>query len=419
MTTNQQKRAKNIDQPDSIYKEHLPISVLNEILPTSITGLKGFIYNKVYNSIIDNLTKSIVLTFYHYNENVSIGESNKLVSVLRYISILYSKSNKKNKGFVVYPYAGNPNKHIRLLLPDADIQFLCADKLTICSVKFINVADNDDDGKVVSNKNVKISFIGKNATKYIKPIYKLIIQQSLNIDFDHNDGFIYMSKLNGTSKLYLNSFKDIIMDNKEELLINPLKKFLESKDLYQKYHINYNLGVLLYGQPGCGKTTIFKAIINTCIEYYSVSKCNVYYLDLAGELEHINRGIDTIAKYVSGDDDIRIVLMEEVDSIFPNDRDNMNQQSKDKLNLLLQFLDGTASPNNTIFVATTNFYDKLDEAFKRDGRFNIKVEVEPFKEKQAKEMCDKFEVDYSILEEVKYPINPTTLQKHIFFKEYN
>ena len=41
----------------------------------------------------------------------------------------------------------------------------------------------------------------------------------------------------------------------------------------------------------------------------------------------------------------------------------------------------------SIVVATTNYYDRLDSAVKRYGRFDLQIEMNEFTEKEAKEMC--------------------------------
>ena len=47
-------------------KEPVSISLLHQVLPSSINNITNFIGDKVYNTIIDRVTKSIVLTFENY-----------------------------------------------------------------------------------------------------------------------------------------------------------------------------------------------------------------------------------------------------------------------------------------------------------------------------------------------------------------
>jgi SpoVK/Ycf46/Vps4 family AAA+-type ATPase len=41
----------------------------------------------------------------------------------------------------------------------------------------------------------------------------------------------------------------------------------------------------------------------------------------------------------------------------------------------LNLLQGTITPDGLVFIATTNHLDKLDPAFYRDGRFDIKIHM--------------------------------------------
>jgi ATP-dependent 26S proteasome regulatory subunit len=41
----------------------------------------------------------------------------------------------------------------------------------------------------------------------------------------------------------------------------------------------------------------------------------------------------------------------------------------------LNILDGSYTPEDVIFILTTNHIDKLDEAIRRDGRTDVKLEI--------------------------------------------
>jgi ATP-dependent 26S proteasome regulatory subunit len=63
------------------------------------------------------------------------------------------------------------------------------------------------------------------------------------------------------------------------------------------------------------------------------------------------------------------------------------------MNALMQFLDGVNSPNNVIFVATTNYINELDPAFVRAGRFDLKLEVKGLEYNDAISFCKSFELN--------------------------
>ena len=183
----------------------------------------------------------------------------------------------------------------------------------------------------------------------------------------------------------------------------------------------YKTGILLWGSPGTGKTSLVKAIAskyNRSIAALNVS--NLKNIDLNKLTQSIN--YDENRKY--------IVLMEDIDTLFLNREDG--ESSKDDqaiINKLLQFLDSNTSPNDVIFIATTNHKERLDEALLREGRFDIKVEVKPLKDDEAREFCKSFYLDDKQTEDIitnlhkefpdKQLINQSTLQARILSKIEN
>ena len=69
----------------------------------------------------------------------------------------------------------------------------------------------------------------------------------------------------------------------------------------------------------------------------------------------------------------------------------------------MQLLDGIDSPENVIFVATTNNYDQLDQALVRPGRFDLSIEIGRMSHETANTMS-KFMVGKTVSE-----FNPTYL----------
>ena len=57
------------------------------------------------------------------------------------------------------------------------------------------------------------------------------------------------------------NFKNLFFPEKEEL-IEKIKFFMDNKSWYLEHGIPYMFGLLLHGEPGCGKTSTIKAIAN-------------------------------------------------------------------------------------------------------------------------------------------------------------
>ena len=80
-------------------------------------------------------------------------------------------------------------------------------------------------------------------------------------------------------------------------------------------------------------------------------------------------------------------------------------------------MDSVNSPNNVVFVATTNYVDTLDSAVTRKGRFDKMIEINGISKSTAKRMCEGFNVPEDkmkkILDNKPDIINPCDLQTEI------
>ena len=55
------------------------------------------------------------------------------------------------------------------------------------------------------------------------------------------------------------SFKNVFFPEKEDLM-KKIQFFLDNSSWYDEHGIPYMFGLLLHGEPGCGKTSTIKAI---------------------------------------------------------------------------------------------------------------------------------------------------------------
>ncbi|XP_047366609.1 mitochondrial chaperone BCS1 [Vespa velutina] len=162
--------------------------------------------------------------------------------------------------------------------------------------------------------------------------------------------------------------KSVILDaGISERILYDCKDFINTPSWYSDRGIPYRRGYLLYGPPGCGKSSFITA--------------------LAGELE---RGICVLNLSERGLTDDRlnhllavapqqtIILLEDIDAAFISREESKEVKAAfDGLNRvtfsgLLNCLDGVASTEARILFMTTNYLERLDPALVRPGRVDVK-----------------------------------------------
>ena len=203
--------------------------------------------------------------------------------------------------------------------------------------------------------------------KFIEEEIKVPIAESIHIKSDKKPfQYLYLQK------------------SQKELLESYLANFKNNRELYDKMGILYKAGICLSGLPGCGKTSTIMAIATYLNK-------DIYYLDL-GKIK-TNNELKLCIDYVKTNSQRGgIIIFEDIDCstdivkcrsntndiITENNITKVVDSQNDKLSLsfLLNILDGTMSPEDIIFIFTTNHKEKLDPALIRPGRMDIDIVIE-------------------------------------------
>lgn len=146
-------------------------------------------------------------------------------------------------------------------------------------------------------------------------------------------------------------------ETNSERVINDIKKFWDRKSLYHEYGLTYKRGILLWGPPGSGKSSTIQLILADVIERGGVA---IVFSDpfMFIECMRIFREIQPNTPVV--------VLMEDIDSILENYSETY----------VLNILDGVEKIDNTVFLATTNYPEKLGERIvNRPSRFDKRFKM--------------------------------------------
>lgn len=209
-----------------------------------------------------------------------------------------------------------------------------------------------------------------------------------------------------------------IEDFKKKQLIDTLTKFYANKEWYLSRGIPYQLGILLHGNPGTGKTSIIKALAG---HFHK----DIYILPVM-EMSKLQDCISTLPKNC-------FLVIEDVDAcssvherkkkknLPKSDKDTQNNSSfleglaKSGMSEILNAIDGLVSLSGRILIMTTNHYEDLDEAFVRKGRVDLTMEISYVTVSVFKFFLSVFydipmlEVNKLIIETIK-PVTIATLQ---------
>jgi AAA+ superfamily predicted ATPase len=148
-------------------------------------------------------------------------------------------------------------------------------------------------------------------------------------------------------------------------ILNDVKKFWKKSDMYKKHKLLHKRGILLYGDPGCGKS----GILQLCMKHI-VEDLKGIIINLKDE-DSVKAYVETIPKFRNIEPNRPlVVIIEDIDAIAA---ENAYVNS-----MLLNILDGVKQIENVVYIATTNYPEKLEERItNRPSRFDRRYYIAP------------------------------------------
>lgn len=170
------------------------------------------------------------------------------------------------------------------------------------------------------------------------------------------------------------TFKDVagIEEAKEELV--EIVDFLKDPSKFTDAGARIPTGVLLYGEPGTGKTLLAKAIAGEAgVPFFSISGSNFVEMYVGIGASRVRDLFKEGKKKAPC-----IIFIDEIDAVGRHRSaggGGGNDEREQTLNQLLVEMDGFEGNDGVIIVAATNRQDILDPALLRPGRFDRQVMV--------------------------------------------
>lgn len=149
---------------------------------------------------------------------------------------------------------------------------------------------------------------------------------------------------------------DLPNDPSSEVL-NHIVDFWSKEEAFKELGVTYKRGILLYGPPGSGKSVTIYRLAQKLEEYNAI-------MILAQSTNEAKTGISLIKKLEPNRK--IVVVFEDIDGIIGRYGDEA----------MTHLLDGETDVNNVLFIATTNYPQRLPERLlNRPSRFDVVMRI--------------------------------------------
>jgi len=144
-------------------------------------------------------------------------------------------------------------------------------------------------------------------------------------------------------------------DENTRKIVDHIEQFWKMKDSFGDRGFLHKRGILMYGDPGSGKTSAIQMIIKSVVSKGGIALFPPENPETFSLCIQMIRTIEKTKPIVA--------ILEDFDTLTEHEY-NQNQW--------LAILDGEAQTDNIVFLATTNYIDKLDKRFSdRPSRFDV------------------------------------------------
>ncbi|MEU4391820.1 ATP-dependent zinc metalloprotease FtsH [Kribbella sp. NPDC023855] len=237
------------------------------------------------------------------------------------------------------------------------------------------------DGKIEKYdvENPKPSFIGQVFSTLI-PFLLIAVVFIFLMNSMQGGGSRVMSFAKSKAKLVTKdtpktTFADVAGADEAIEELGEIKEFLQEPGKFQAVGAKIPKGVLLYGQPGTGKTLLARAVAGEAgVPFYSISGSDFVEMFVGVGASRV-RDLFEQAKTNAP----AIIFIDEIDAVGRHRGAGLgggHDEREQTLNQLLVEMDGFDVRGGVILIAATNRPDVLDPALLRPGRFDRQIPVD-------------------------------------------
>jgi cell division protease FtsH len=228
-------------------------------------------------------------------------------------------------------------------------------------------------------ENPKPSFIGQVFSTLI-PFLLIAVVFIFLMNSMQGGGSRVMSFAKSKAKLVTKdtpktTFADVAGADEAIEELSEIKEFLQEPGKFQAVGAKIPKGVLLYGQPGTGKTLLARAVAGEAgVPFYSISGSDFVEMFVGVGASRV-RDLFEQAKTNAP----AIIFIDEIDAVGRHRGAGLgggHDEREQTLNQLLVEMDGFDVRGGVILIAATNRPDVLDPALLRPGRFDRQIPVD-------------------------------------------
>jgi SpoVK/Ycf46/Vps4 family AAA+-type ATPase len=317
-------------------------------------------YGKIIATLQDKLLKEVGIDFVLYSD---VDTSNEIWDILeedlkeesaevQLISYIYKEAETKSIS------SNHTDKAMELIVKpriENGLYYYPTYQVALSRLKIFQ-SDGEGTRDVIFAKNdaAMVSFL-----KYVLKRKRDYIKNYVTVFTDTEEGV--ETEIDSITTLV--NREDVFLEEslKREIYRSIDEFFSESSEFFKLYDIPYKRGILLYGKPGNGKTTLVKSIassINAPVAYWQITEFTSSYT-----IKEVFKSVLKLTPLV--------LVIEDIDSMPSSVR-----------SVFLNVLDGATSKEGIFIIGTTNYPEKIDPALmNRSGRFDRAYEIKvPTKE---------------------------------------